>query len=135
MVICGLLVQAEVGGSATPAAERGALGGTENPRASADRASFHLPMGIILGGTFTELAEHRVKVARALQDLTPGIQSELVRSEDLGASGQPPLATWLRQFDSSDWFILLLGWRYGYMYQKSKRSLRPNSHTSMRRSM
>jgi hypothetical protein len=80
-------------------------------------------MRIILSSTLADLSDHRAAVFKAFQDLDPDIRIELVRSEDMGASTKPPVSTWLDQFDSSDWFILLLGWRYGYIPEGEEKSL------------
>jgi len=80
-------------------------------------------MRVILSSTLADLADHRAAIFKALQGLEPEIRVELVRSEDMSASGQPPLSSWLDQFAPPDWFVLLLGWRYGYIPEGEEKSI------------
>ena len=80
-------------------------------------------MKIALSSTFADLVEHRAKISKSIQELDETLGVELVRSEDMSSSAQTPLSEWLDRLDSSDWFILLLGWRYGYVPESEEKSV------------
>lgn len=82
-------------------------------------------MRAYISSTLTDLADHRRAVYQAIERLEfgVGVELEIVRTEDLESSGQPPLALLLKQIEESSIFILLLGWRYGYIPEKENRSI------------
>ena len=82
-------------------------------------------MRIFLSSTFADLAEHRAAVFKALQELTwvDTEKPEIVRQEDFGLSAQPAIETLLQQVKSSNWFVLLVGSRYGYVPEGQSKSV------------
>jgi hypothetical protein len=82
-------------------------------------------MRAYISSTLADLAEHRRAVYTAIERLEfgVGVELEIVRPEDLESSGQPTLALLLQQIKHSSLFILLLGWRYGYVPEGEDRSI------------
>jgi hypothetical protein len=82
-------------------------------------------MRAYISSTLADLDDHRQAVYRAIESLEfgVGVEVEVVRTEALESSGQPPLNVLLDQVQESSIFILILGWRYGYIPEGENRSV------------
>lgn len=82
-------------------------------------------MRAYISSTLAELSEHRQAVYSAIESLEfgVGVDVEVVHTEALESSGQPSLDVLLNQIQESSLFILLLGWRYGYVPEGEDRSV------------
>lgn len=90
-------------------------------------------MRIYVSSTFTDLAEHRAATKRVIESLKDDSFKqygqdakscfEYIGLEYLSADTQPPLDTCLEEIVNSDIFILLIGWRYGYIPEGCEKSV------------
>lgn len=82
-------------------------------------------MRVFLSSTFGDLAEHRTAVTEAVAALRiPHVDDiQVVRAEDFSPADRPVIDAVLEQVRSSDLFVLVLGWRYGYVPADGRDSL------------
>ena len=92
-------------------------------------------MRVFLSSTFADLAEHRRAVGDAVAALKiPHVDDiQVVRAEDFSPGDRPVVESVLEQIRSSDLFVLVLGWRYGYVPADSNESLIELEYDAARR--
>ena len=77
-----------------------------------------------ISSTYVDLAEHRKAVIDTMQQLSSRVNEEsadydYIDPERFSATGTPPIDVCLREVKESQYFILILGWRYGYVPEGS----------------
>jgi|GEM_PF-1491215 len=89
-------------------------------------------MRVYVSSTFTDLAEHRAAVKRVIESLKDTSLEDDQETENpfeyagleyLSADPQPSLETRLQELTRSDLFVLLIGWRYGYVPEGQQESV------------
>lgn len=76
-------------------------------------------VNVYISSTFADLQEHREAVRQVL--LRMGFN--VIALEDFGASEAPPLDTCLNALASSDIVVLILAYRYGYIFPNENKSI------------
>lgn len=79
-------------------------------------------MKVYISSTFSDLAEHRRAVQKAIESLKAD-NFEYTDIHALSPEEQPPLETCLKAVSESQFFVLLLGWRYGYVAEGLNKSI------------
>jgi hypothetical protein len=85
-------------------------------------------MRFYICSTYVDLAEHRKAAIDAFQELNRRAKGtwqeyDYIDPENLSVSGTPPIDVCLRELKESGYFILILGWRYGYIPESSEKSI------------
>jgi hypothetical protein len=79
---------------------------------------------IYISSTLTDLAEYRAAVTGALARIgDPNVQVQIAGPPDMALESPPALDALLQLIADSDVFILMLGWRYGYIPAGHAKSL------------
>jgi hypothetical protein len=79
-------------------------------------------MRIYVSSTFSDLTEHREAVKKVIGSLEE-INFEYAGVEYLSADTRPSVEVLLREIIDSTFFVLLIGWRYGYVPEGHGKSL------------
>lgn len=74
---------------------------------------------VYVSSTYTDLVQARSSVSRALRDAG----CEVVAMEDYAATGRPPLDKCLADVRSSDIYVGIVAWRYGFVPPGEKHSI------------
>jgi hypothetical protein len=81
-------------------------------------------MQVYIGSTLADLAEHRAKAIDALSRVSqPYAELQIVGPENAAIDGSQSMAAQLQLIADSSIYILLLGWRYGYIPEGETRSV------------
>jgi len=92
-------------------------------------------MQVYIGSTLTDLAEHRSKVIDALKRISqPYAELQIVGPENAAIDGTQALEAQLRLIDESSIYILIIGWRYGYIPEGGTRSVLEIEYEAAKRS-
>lgn len=94
-------------------------------------------MKIYISSSLEDLAEHRRAVCKAIESVYVGenVPMDVVKPEALASAGQPPLSLLMSELEESELFVLLLGWRYGYVPEGETRSLAEIEYDTVRGAM
>lgn len=79
-------------------------------------------MKVFISSTLADLSEHRAAAKKALESLKD-MYVEYVEPENIGTETRPPLEILLEQVADASMFILLLGWRFGYVPEGYEESI------------
>jgi hypothetical protein len=85
-------------------------------------------MRFYISTTYVDLTEHRKAAINALGEFFASqkerwVDYEYVDAERFSVAGTPQLADCLRAVSESDYFVLILAWRYGYIPEGSEKSI------------
>jgi hypothetical protein len=87
-----------------------------------------MPIDFYLSSTYADLKEHRKAAVAAIRSFAEHgkkqyVDYELFDPNELPHEGKALLDTCLAQVRESSYFVLILGWRYGYIPEGSERSI------------
>ena len=68
-------------------------------------------MKVYLSSTFRDLRDHRAAVDRTLRRMG----HDVIGMEQYAAEGSRPIERCKRDVETADCYVLMLGWRYGYV--------------------